>query len=119
MVCSSGVASDPHQTMAPRHRPRQTESHVIPQGLLELYEMEFSLCTETICFQGFRTLVLCVVRKREVLSGLGTAVDAVSLQGQQRRASKTYHVRDLVATKSITDLMCFLAFWPKILAGIS
>lgn len=58
-----------------------------------------------------------MVRKWEVLSGLGTAKDAVSLQGQQRAASKTYPVRGLVATQSITGLMCVLAFWQKILAG--
>lgn len=58
-----------------------------------------------------------MVRKWEVLSGLGTAMNAVSLQGQQRTASKTYPVRGLVATKSITGLMCVLAFWQKILTG--
>lgn len=58
-----------------------------------------------------------MVRKKEVLSGLGTAMKAVSLQGQQRTASKTYPVRGLVTTKSITGLMCVLAFWQKLLPG--
>lgn len=43
MQCSSGADSDSHQIMAPQHRSRQTENHLLPQGLLGLYATEFFL----------------------------------------------------------------------------